>query len=184
MRLTPIQKERLLNRDKPEYASVKRTNDYLVREALKDFLDLEDVNLILKNLPKEQIENVISDEHIDKLLELAERLYGFLGPGYSSYYEVPYEGQPIDTLVTKKKVAAKISARDARRAGRLNTHISRLKLEKEKRKYFAKIYENLEGMTTKGLKVAYKKKDYTKKNTSTEEKEQNSIVEKWMKEIK
>ena len=44
MRLTPIQKERLLNRDKPEYASVKRTNDYLVREALKDFLDLEDIN--------------------------------------------------------------------------------------------------------------------------------------------
>lgn len=159
MHLTPIQKERLLNRGKPEFASVKRTNDYLVREALKDFLNLEDVNLILKKLPKEQIEKVLTEEHIDQLLTLAEKLYDFLGPGDGPYYEVPYELQPLNA---KKKAVAKVSGADKRRANRLQVHGNRLvgpHGEKTKRENFYNTYMNLESMANRGLKIQYKKKE-------------------------
>ncbi len=173
MRLTPIQKERLINRDKPEFASVKRTNDYLVREALKDFLSLEDVNLILKKLPKEQIEKVITDEQIDQLLTLVERLYDFLGPGDESYYEVPFEFQPLTAKNNfqppKKKAVAKVSAADKRRANHLQVHINRLgvkdkesgewKGEIGRRNYYYNTYMNLERMANRGMKVPYKKRE-------------------------
>ena len=146
MRLTPIQKERLINREKEELASLKRTNDYLVREALKDFLNLEDVNLILKNLPKEQIEKVLTDEHIEGLLTLAEKLYNSLGPGDGPYYEVPFEAQRPGA---KKKEVAKISAIDRRRAARSQVHINRLNLEKKRRENYYETYMNLESMADK-----------------------------------
>ena len=171
MRLTPIQKERLLNRDKPEFANIKRTNDYLVREALKDFLNLEDVNLILANLPKEQIERVVTDDHIDQLLTLAERLYDFLGPGAGPYYEVPYELHPLirttenDFVAAKKETLAKVSRMDRKRANRLTVHLNRLGGkdrhggERGKRLYFYNIFMHLESMTEKRMKVPYKKKE-------------------------
>lgn len=178
MHLTPIQKERLLNRDKPEFAKVKRTNDYLVREALKDFLDLEDVKLILANLPKEQIEKVVTDDQIDQLLTLAENLYNFLGPGAGPYYEVPYELQPLTAKnnfqPAKKKAVAKVSEADKRRANRLQIHINRLgvkdiesgewKGEIGRRNYYYNTYMNLESMASKGMKMAYKKKEGKKED--------------------
>jgi len=172
MRLTPIQKERLLNRDKPEFASVRRSNDYLVREALKDFLNLEDVNLILKTLPKEQIEGVITDEQIDKLLTLAETLYEFLGPGDEPYYEVPMVFQQI---YKKKPDVAKISEADRRRAYRLQIHGDRLKSEKENREMFYNTYMNLEKMANQGMKVPYKKKHAPKKYRTAEERELDKL---------
>ena len=171
MRLTPVQKERLLNRDKPEFANTKRTNDYLVREALKDFLNLEDVNLILANLPKEQIEKVLTDDHIDQMLTLAEKLYDFLGPGDGPYYEVTYELQPMvrtaeNEFVASKKVSvAKVSATDKKRANRLTVHLNRLggkdRLGGEigKRSYFYNTFLNLENMAKKRMKVPYKRKE-------------------------
>lgn len=156
MHLTPIQKERLLNRDRPEYASLKRTNDYLVREALKDSLNLEDVALILEKLPKEQIEKVLTDGHIDGLLTLAERLYNFLGPGDGPYYEVPFEGQRIGA---KKKEVAKVSGADRKRAVRSQVHINRLNLEKKRRENYYETYMNLESMANRGMKIQYKKKE-------------------------
>jgi uncharacterized membrane protein len=168
MHLTPIQRERLLNRDKPEFANVKRTNDYLVREALKEFLDLEDVKLILANLPKEQIEKVVTDDQIDQLLTLAEELYNFLGPGDGPYYEVPYEFQPLTAKnnfqPAKKKDVAKVSEADKRRANRLQIHINRLGLkdtegERGRRNYYYNTYMNLESMASKGMKMAYRKKE-------------------------
>jgi len=172
MRLTPIQKERLLNRDKPEFANVKRTNDYLVREALKDFLNLEDVNIILKTLPKEQIEKILTDDQIDRLLTLAEKLYEFLGPGDEPYYEVPLTFQPI---YTKKPDVAKISEADQRRAYRLQIHGDRLKLEKENREMFYNTFANLENMASKGMKVPYKKKNAPKKYRTAEERELDKL---------
>jgi hypothetical protein len=165
MHLTTIQRERLLNRDKPEFANVKRTNDYLVREALKDFLDLEDVNMILENLPKEQIEKVLTDEHIDGLLTLALKLYDFLGPGEGPYYEVPFELQSIKSLERGKKDVAKISGVDKKRASRLTVHLNRIGGKDRhggeigRRENYYKTYMNLESMANRGMKVPYKKKE-------------------------
>jgi len=172
MRLTPIQKERLLNRDKPEFANVKRTNDYLVREALKDFLDLEDVNIILKTLPKEQIERILTDDQIDQMLTLAEKLYDFLGPGDEPYYEVPLE---LQSVYTKKPEAAKVSEADNRRACRLQIHINRHTLEIKKRKMFYNTFMNLEKMASQGMKVPYKKKNAPKKYRTAEERELDNL---------
>lgn len=163
MHLTPVQKDRLLNRDKPEFANVKRTNDYLVREALKEFLNLEDINVILDTLPKEQIERVLTDDHIDQLLTLAERLYDFLGPGDGPYYEVPFELQSLKSLERGKKDAAKVSEADKKRANRLTAHLSRLGGKDRhggeigRRENYYKTYMNLESMAKKGMKVPYKK---------------------------
>ena len=165
MRLTPIQKERLLNRDKPEYANLKRTNDYLVRAALKDFLNLEDVNLILEKLPKEQIEKVLTDEHIDGLLTLAEKLYDSLGPGDGPYYEVPFALQSLKSFERGKKDVAKISSADKRRANRLAVHLNRIGGKDRhggeigRREHYYNTYLNMEGMVNRGLKVPYKKKE-------------------------
>jgi hypothetical protein len=171
MRLTPIQKERLLNRDNPEFANVKRSNDYLVREAFKDFLNLEDVNLILKTLPKNQIEKVLTWDQIDNLLELAERLCDFLGPGDEPHYEVPLELQPLFPILKTKPDVVKVSETDQYRANRLKRHINKLNEEKETREMFYNTFLNLEKMASQGLKVPYKKKTRFKKYMDAEERE-------------
>jgi hypothetical protein len=149
MHLTAAQKDRLIHRDEPGYASDRRTNDYLVRQALKEFLDLEDVNLILKTLPKEQIEKVLTDDAVFGLLALAKDLVALLGPGEDSYYVVPSseDGNP----------PVKMSKNDSHRADRLSNWIHGF--EQLRNEFFVRggNYENFENMRASKLKVPYKK---------------------------
>jgi hypothetical protein len=159
MRLTPTQKERLLNRDKPEFASTKRSNDYVVRDALKDFLNLEDVKLILGNLPKRQIETVVTDKHIDQLLTLAEMLYMFIGPGDGPYYEVPTEEPSGD----KKAAFVRVSEADKQRAINLQVHINNLEEIKKHREMRYTMFDSFETLKNNKLKVGFKRMDASKK---------------------
>lgn len=156
MLLTPKQKERLIGRDKDEFASVKRSNDFLVREALKNFLDLKDVGLILKHLPKEQIEKVVTDKHIDGLLLLTESLYSFLGPGKSVYYEVPVEEPRTDG---KKPEVVKVSAMDKQRAIDIQKHIDSLNEIKEHREMRNTLFESFELLKKEHYKTGFKRKN-------------------------
>jgi hypothetical protein len=161
MLLTPKQKERLIGRDKDEFASLKRSNDFLVREALKNFLDLKDVVLILKHLPKDQIEKVVTDRHIDGLLLLAEALYSYIGPGNSVYYEVPVEETRIDG---KKPEIVKVSAIDKQRAIDIQKHIDSLNEIKEHREMRTKIFESFELLKENRMKSGFKRKDGAQKS--------------------
>jgi hypothetical protein len=158
MHLTPIQKERLLNRDDPEYANVKRTNDYLIRETLKEFLDTGDVNLILEKLPKEQIERVLTDDAVFGLLRLAETLISRLGPGEGDHYIVPKEAQLQNA---KKQDVIKVSSQEKHRIDRIEMHINKLLSLKSDFLMRWGTYDNLQKMETAGMKIPYKKVEKT-----------------------
>jgi hypothetical protein len=75
MPLTPIQKERLVNRNLDEYANVKRANDYLVRQYVKNCLnDLEEVLWILDILPSKQLDKLFKPKDIQRLELLEEKI--------------------------------------------------------------------------------------------------------------
>lgn len=161
MHLTDKQRERLINREKPEYASVKRSNDFLIREALKEFLNIKDIILIFQCLPKDQIEKVVTDKHIDGLLLLAESLYSYLGPGKSIYYEVPVEETRADC---KKPEIVKVSEMDKQRAIDIQKHIDSLNEIKKHREMRNTLFESFELLKENKMKSGFKRKDGAKKS--------------------
>lgn len=79
MPLTSTQKERLVNRDKDEYASVKRTNDYLVRQYIKTCLeDLDEVLWILDILPQKQLDKLFKPADVQRIEKLEEKILDHL----------------------------------------------------------------------------------------------------------
>lgn len=153
MHLTPIQKERLLNRDKPEFANGKRTNDYLVREALKEFLDLEDVNLIVEKLPKEQLGKILTDESVFGLLSLSKKLISLLGPGEGTYYIVPKDGSKLKNFDN----FVKISRKDKSRGMRLSNFANSLQQLSEEFKMRSLSYYNIKKLEKAQLRNPFKK---------------------------
>jgi hypothetical protein len=75
--LSPEERKRLKERDSNEMDSqIKASNDARARRKLKAWLkdDLDDVYLILDKLPEDQLRRVFADDHVFKLLDLAERI--------------------------------------------------------------------------------------------------------------
>ncbi len=158
MFLTEKQRERLIGRNKEEFASVKRTNDYLIREALANYLDTSDAMLILEHLPKEQIEKVVTDKHINDLLMLALKLLTVQGPGDGAYYEMPIkseEGGKPDVI--------KASAADKQRVANLDAFIVGLKVVRDTRKMRSEAFDNFEFMEKNKIKTGIKRKESKQK---------------------
>jgi len=71
--LPQLVKDRLIKRDLLDIG-VKKSNEYRVREYIKDYLkDLEEIIWVLDTLPDKQFKKVFKDEDVYRLLEIAER---------------------------------------------------------------------------------------------------------------
>jgi hypothetical protein len=83
--LSAIERERLMNRDSKDMDSQTRaSNDARMRRKLATWLkeDLEDVRLILNELPEDQLKRVfksLKDEQVAVLFDLSEKLMDNLG---------------------------------------------------------------------------------------------------------
>lgn len=66
-------KDRLIKRDLLD-TGVKKSNEYRVREYIKDYLnDLEEIIWVFDTLPDKQFKRLFKDEDVYRLLEIAER---------------------------------------------------------------------------------------------------------------
>jgi len=73
MSLPALVKDRLIKREGLD-TDIKKSNEYRVREYVKDFFkDLEEILWIFDMLPEKQHKNLFRDEDAHRLLEIAER---------------------------------------------------------------------------------------------------------------
>lgn len=73
MSLPQLVKDRLIKRDLLD-GGVKKSNEYRVREYLKNYLkDLEEIIWVMDTLPDKQFKKLFKDEDVYRLMEIAER---------------------------------------------------------------------------------------------------------------
>lgn len=159
-------KDRLIKRDLLDIG-VKKSNEYRVREYLKDYLkDLEEIIWVLDTLPDKQFKKLFKDEDVYRLLEIAERALVNLD-------FMPIQRNEDGKLIAIKSLIADSSEgglphtysiereatdTDKNRHSALEKHIVRL--EKFVRPLHAAIYNDLDRAYLKDLIKTAKKDGY------------------------
>jgi hypothetical protein len=158
-------KERLVKRDGLDIA-VKKSNEYRVREYVKDFFkDLEEIAWVLDMLPWKQQTKLFRDEDVYRLLELAERAMVALD-------FIPLRIEDNGKLVAEKRIDAfpengspryfstsgPATGQDIQRFGALKRHLARF-VKFERIGPFA-IVSNLDKIYYKDLIKEAKRTDY------------------------
>lgn len=98
--LSDLERERLANRTEEKYATVRATNDARVMKKLSAWLkEIEDVKLIVRNLPKEDIQKAAGDIAVIDLMFSAIQI--MIAKGYRPI--VGQIGHPDDWRVVIKE---------------------------------------------------------------------------------